>query len=94
MGPTWVRRGTQGHVADSRRPTRAPAWRGGDTWAIFIFIIYIGFLIYIGLPIIGRQIINPTNSSLLIYPIVSFHFYSVGLCSTHFVLIAGYVDQG
>ena len=38
-GPTWVRRGTQGHVAESREPTRARAWREGDTWAIFIFII-------------------------------------------------------
>ena len=32
-----VRRGTQGHVANLRRPTRAHAWRGGDTWVLFIF---------------------------------------------------------
>ena len=30
-GPTWVRCGTEGHVAEPRRPTQAPAWRGGDT---------------------------------------------------------------
>ena len=34
MGPTWIRRGTQGHVAEPRGPTRAPAWRGGDTCAL------------------------------------------------------------
>ena len=26
-GPAWMRRGTQGHVAEPRGPTRAPAWR-------------------------------------------------------------------
>ena len=36
-GPTWVRRGRQGHVAEPRRPTRALAWGRGDTWAVFIF---------------------------------------------------------
>ena len=47
-----------GNVAEPCGPTRAPAWRGGDTWAIFIFIIYMFYNIYIGVPIIGRQIIN------------------------------------
>ena len=61
-------------------------------WAIFICIIY-SFIIYIGFPIIGRQIIKLTYSFPLIYPIVSFYFYRVGLCSTHFVLTAGHVDQ-
>ena len=28
---------------------------GGDTWLLFIFIIY-RFIIHIGLPIIGRQV--------------------------------------
>ena len=27
VGPTWMRRGTQGHVAEPRGPTRALAWR-------------------------------------------------------------------
>ena len=36
-GPTWMRRGTQGHVAEPRGPTRAPAWRGGDT-CVHIYI--------------------------------------------------------
>ena len=33
---------TQGHVAEPREPTRAPAWRGGDTCMhiIFIYIVY------------------------------------------------------
>ena len=37
-----MRRGMQGHVAGPRGPTRAPAWRKGDTYAIFVFyhIIY------------------------------------------------------
>ena len=37
VGPTWMRRGTQGHVAQPRRPTRALAWRGGDT-CVHIYI--------------------------------------------------------
>ena len=28
-----MQRGTQGHVAEPRGPTRAPAWRGGDMCA-------------------------------------------------------------
>ena len=37
----------------------------GDTWVLFIFIIYIGFIIYISLQIIGRQIINPLIRRIL-----------------------------
>ena len=40
-GPTWVRRGTQGHVAKPRGPTRAPAWHGGDTWHAYLYILVI-----------------------------------------------------
>ena len=36
-----MRRGMQGHVAEPRGPTRAPAWRGGDMCAIYIFIYII-----------------------------------------------------
>ena len=39
-GPTWVRCGTQGHVAQPRGPTLVPTWCGGDTWPIFVFILY------------------------------------------------------
>ena len=46
-GPTCVRRGAQGHVAEPRGPTRAPAWRGGDTRAIFIFTrMILGYCTY------------------------------------------------
>ena len=36
-GPTWMRRDTQGHVAEPRGPTRVPAWRGGDTYTYYIY---------------------------------------------------------
>ena len=36
-GPTWMQRGTQGHMAEPRGPTRAPAWRGGDTWHAYLY---------------------------------------------------------
>ena len=34
MGLAWMRHGTQGHVAEPREPTQAPAWHGGgaDAW--------------------------------------------------------------
>ena len=38
--------------------TRAPAWRRGDKWRIYINYIYI-YIMYIGLSIIGRHFINP-----------------------------------
>ena len=40
-GPTWMRRGTQGHVAEPRGPTRAPMWCRCDV-CIFIFTRNIG----------------------------------------------------
>ena len=39
-GPAQMQRGTQGHVAEPREPTRAPTWRGGDTCARYIFLYY------------------------------------------------------
>ena len=41
VGPTWMRRGTQSHVAEPRGPTQAPAWHGCDV-CIFIFTRNIG----------------------------------------------------
>ena len=43
-GATWMRRGTQGHVAAPRGPTRVPTWRGCD---VFIFIIIIRVIVHI-----------------------------------------------
>ena len=40
-GPTWMRRGTQGHVAEPRRPMRAPTWRRGDTCHAYLYILII-----------------------------------------------------
>ena len=67
-----MRRGTQGHVALARGRARLPAWRGCDAWTcIYIYYIYY-FIIYIGLPIIGKQIIHLTKSAYLIYWTFSF----------------------
>ena len=41
-----MRRGTKGHVAEPHKPTRAPAWHGGDTCAIFI-CIYILYMVIV-----------------------------------------------
>ena len=40
-GPARMRRGMHGHVAEPRGPSRAPAWHGGATCAIYIFIYII-----------------------------------------------------
>ena len=34
------------HLGPRGSATRAPAWRGGDTWVLFIFIIYRFYNIY------------------------------------------------
>ena len=38
----WMRRGTQGHVAEPRGPMRALAWRGCDTCAYLYLLIILG----------------------------------------------------
>ena len=38
-GPTWMRRGTQGHVAEPRGPTRALGWHGCDTCAYLYLLV-------------------------------------------------------
>ena len=50
MDVTWH----WGHVAEPRGPMRAPAWREGDTWALFIFILIYRVIVHISLPIIER----------------------------------------
>ena len=72
-------RGTRGHVALPRGQARAPAWHGGDTWMLFIFSVYIVYIIYIGLPIIGRHFINPLYIIHIIYLSIPLHFFRVGL---------------
>ena len=64
MDATWHAR--------PRGRARLPAWRGCDTWTrIYIYYIY-SFIMYIGLPIIGRQIINLTKPASVIYWTFSF----------------------
>ena len=41
-GPTWMRRGTQGHMAEPREPTRALAWRGSDKCAYLYLLVILG----------------------------------------------------
>ena len=45
-------RGSRGHVAVPRGHAWMPAWRGGDTWRVYIYIyiftIYIFIIMYIG----------------------------------------------
>ena len=58
----------------------------------YLYLSYIGFVIYIGLLIIGRQIINP----LIRFPLYTreFHFiFTIWDYVPRFVLNAGYVDQ-
>ena len=43
-GPTWMRCGTQGHVAAARGPTRR------DMTCIFIFIVIIWVIVHISIP--------------------------------------------
>ena len=38
VGPTWMRRGMQGHMAEPRGLTQVPAWRGCDTY-IYLLVI-------------------------------------------------------
>ena len=81
----WVRRGTQGHVAEPRGPTRAPAWRGGDTWALFVFNHNImGYSTYKSSDY-RKIIIIPLISSHIINPPPSFIFLRVGLKSKEFL---------
>ena len=87
-GPTSMQRGMQGHVALPRGRARLPAWRGCDAWTrIYIYYIYY-FIMYIGLSIIERQIINLTKPAYLIYWTFSF-ISSVWDYFISFILISG-----
>ena len=66
--PTWMRLGAQGHVAAPRGHSRAPAWCGGDTWHIFIFIIYRSsdYRKTNYYPSISKHLIYPIKSTLFL----------------------------
>ena len=53
-------------MALPRGQARAPAWRRGDTWHI-LYLFYIVYITYTGLPIIGRQFTKHSVSVYVIY---------------------------
>ena len=72
-GATWMRCGTQGHVALPRGPTRR--LRG-----VHIYFIYILYIMGIH-PSVYRKGIQPIRSSSLINPTFFFNLFRVGLKS-------------
>ena len=64
-------------------PTRR--LRGEVTRGCYLYLSYIGLIMYIGLPIIGRQIINPLKPLHVINLTLLFNFSRVGLSSTRFL---------
>ena len=82
-GPTWMRRGMQGHMAALRRPTR----RLRGVMSIIYIYLYIG-LIYIVFRL-SIEIINPLKPSHLINPTLFLNFFRVGLSSTPFLRVQG-----
>ena len=78
-GPTRVRRGTQGHVAEPRGP--AQRLRG----AYYIPIVYLYYILYISRgfqPSVARKGIHPLGSSGIMNPRVIINFFRVGLSPT------------
>ena len=55
------------HVASPRGQARAPTWCGSDVALTWTHIIILLFNKYIGLPCIGRQIINLPEIVYIIY---------------------------
>ena len=69
-----MRRGTQGHATKPCGPTRAPAWREGDMWLLFLFMIYIsGYSTYKS-STYGKTLINHHNPLTLYTRKVAFNF--------------------
>ena len=79
-GPTWMRRGTQGHVAEPRGPARVHAWHWGDVYT-YIYLLYIGYSTY---KHSIEELANRYNLPHLINPI-NLLFLHVGLWSLDFV---------
>ena len=75
-----MRRGTQGHVAAPRGPTRR--LRGVIRTQYLYLLIYVIICIAFCL---SEWIINSLNASRLINPFDSFNFLRVGLSSTEFI---------
>ena len=72
-GPTWMRRGTQGHVAAPRGPMRR--LRGVH---LFIFILHILYTNGIQ-PSVYRKGIQPFKPSRIMYPLILLKLLHVGL---------------
>ena len=82
MGATWH----WGHVAKPRGPTQAPAWRGGDTWLLFLFIIYMIYNIYRSPDYQETSLLTP--HSVAPYKLTCFNYFTrVGLSSTRFLTL-------
>ena len=85
-----MRHGTQGHLAEPRRPTRALAWHGGDTCAIFTYIhIIYGYSAY-------KRSIYRNSLTVICAPFyIPDCFLSFCPCGTmfpSFLLISGHVE--
>ena len=86
-GPTWVRRGTQGHVEEPRGP--AQCLRG----ALYILYSYITYSIMGFHPSVDRKSIQPIRSLGLINPTISFLLFRVGLIHTAFTMQVTWRDE-
>ena len=80
-GPTWMRRGTRGHVAAPRGPIRAHA---GPRSVYITYIIYLFHIVSImGFqPSVDRKGIQPINPSGVINSTGLLIFFCVGLSPT------------
>ena len=74
-GSTWMRRGTLGHVAAPRAPTRQ-----GDV-AYYLHIYFTYYIVHNVQPSVYRKGIQPSKSAFLLNPIPCFNFLRVGLKS-------------
>ena len=77
-----MRRGTQGHVAAPRGPTRR--LRGDVTHAYLYLIVTIGVIVHIVFQL-SEENYYPSKPSHNINPIPFFNFSRVGLSSTRFL---------
>ena len=84
-----MRHGTQGHVTEPRGLTRAPAWRGGDAYPIFIFIhIIYGYSTY------KHSVYQNSLTHKTVAPYISDISLYFSPCGTMFTLILNYRLHG